>query len=529
MATQPVLKKEFILPAVGLLIIAAIILLFFFLPAKTPETNRIIEENLEGLPLATETTEANLADRELFELSAEKVVQTVDGKKFAGYAYNGQYPGPLLKVKQGSKVKVLFKNNLPEPTTVHWHGLRLENRFDGVPEITQEEVKPGQSFEYQLSFPDTGLYWYHPHVREDRQQEFGLYGTILVEPKENELNEMREEVLVLDDLLFEGDKVPAFEEKEANFAIMGRFGSVMLVNGKTDFRLDAKAGEPIRLYLLNAANVRPFRFAIEDIKLKVVGGDAGFFGTPFFADNVTLGPSERAIVEVFFEEVGGFTIQNNTPLGITPLGKVVVSPNEISLSAKESFEELQENVLSKEEIEKFKPFFGQDPDFEYELLIRWPVMDRMMQGMPHGGSMRGMHGSDDGIEWEDSMKEINEITTTEEITWIIRDALTKKENMDFFQTVKKGDIKKIRLHNLENSSHPMQHPVHLHGNRFLVVAVDGVPNEKLVWKDSVLVPTGKTVDLLVDFSNPGDWMIHCHIAEHLEAGMMSMVKVEENI
>lgn len=495
--------------------------LFLFQP-KEPLNN----QSLEGLPVAIQTSEVSLADGEVFELSAEPVVQTVEGKKFAGYAYNGQFPGPLIKVRQGSKIKILFKNNLPEPTTVHWHGLRLENRFDGVPKVTQEEVKPTRSFEYELSFPDAGLYWYHPHVREDRQQEFGLYGAILVEPMENRLKEMREEVLVLDDLFFEENKVPDFGEKETNFAIMGRFGNVLLVNGKTDFKLDAKAGEPIRLYLLNAANARPFRFAIQDTKLKIIGGDAGFFGNPFFADNVTIGPSERAIVEVFFEEVGSFAIQNSTPLGVGPLGKVVISPQEISLSAKESFETLQENALSKQEIEKFKPFFGQKPGFEYELFIRWPVMDRMMQGMQHG-QIRGMHGSDDGIEWEDSMKEINAITTTEEITWIIRDAVTKKENMDFFNTVKKGDVKKIRLTNLETSSHPMQHPIHLHGNRFLVVEVDGVPNEKLVWKDSVLVPTGKTVDLLVDFSNPGDWMIHCHIAEHLEAGMMSLIKVED--
>ncbi len=522
MAIQTILKKEFVLPSLALVIAIVLVSLFLFQPNK-PLNN----QSLEGLPLAAQTGEVSLADGKAFELSAEQVVQTVEGKKFAGYAYNGQFPGPLIKVKQDSKIKVLFKNNLPEPTTVHWHGLRLENRFDGVPEVTQKEVKPGESFEYELMFPDAGLFWYHPHVREDRQQEFGLYGTILVEPKGKILEEMREEVLVLDDLLFEETNVPEFGEKEANFAIMGRFGNVLLVNGKTDFRLDAKAGQPIRLYLLNAANARPFRFAIEDTKLKVIGGDAGFFGAPFFADNVTLGPSERAIVEVFFEEVGSFSVQNSTPLGTGSLGKVVVSPQEISLSAKEEFEALQENALSREEIEKFRPFFSQTPDFEYELLIRWPVMDRMMQGMQNGMPMRGMHGSDDGIEWEDSMKEINAITTTEEITWIIRDAVTKKENMDFFNTVKKGDVKKIRLKNLETSSHPMQHPIHLHGNRFLVTAIDGIPNEKLVWKDSVLVPTGKTVDLLVDFSNPGDWMIHCHIAEHLEAGMMSLVKVDE--
>ncbi len=509
-----------------IIIVIAVVLIvsgFFFL--QLPTNKGPPNSELDSLSMAKEQKMVTLKNGDTFHLSAIKVVQNVGGKKFEGYAYNGQLPGPILKVEQSSKIKVIFKNELPEPTTVHWHGLRLENRFDGVPDITQPEVKPGDFFEYTLDFPDVGLFWYHPHVREDKQQELGLYGTILVEPKNSTNNMVRGEVIVLDDILIEGNGLPEFPEKETNFAVMGRFGNTILVNGKTEYRLDTNAGETLRLYLLNAANARPFKFGITNTKLKVVGSDAGFYTEPFFANSITIGPSERAIVDVFFEEAGDYFMLSGKPEE-EKIGMIHANPSVISLQTKEDYALLEENTPAKEEIGKFSPYFDKEPDFEYELLIRWPVMDKMLDRMGHSGSMTGH--AEDTIEWEDEMRPINEITTNSEITWIIRDAKTKEENMDFFRTAQKGDVKKIRIKNLGASSHPMQHPIHIHGNRFLVINENGQANKNLVWKDTALIPKGSTVDLLVDFSNPGDWMIHCHNAEHLSSGMMSMIKVIDN-
>lgn len=464
-----------------------------------------------------------ISDGNSFSLNASAVKQTLNGQSFTAYAYNQQIPGPLLKVKQGSQVTIHFTNQLPEPTTVHWHGLRLENRFDGVPDVTQKEVLPGESFDYKLDFPDAGLFWYHPHVREDKQQELGLYGTILVEPNETKPS-VRKEVIVLDDILLEEKGLPIFLDKETNFSVMGRYGNVYLVNGKTDYQLKIKVGERIQLFLLNASNARPIKFGINNAQIKVIGSDVGFYEKPFFADSITLSPSERAIVEILFEKTGEFSLLNKKP-NEEKMGTILVEPGSISTDDKQSFEKIEENRTTKSEVQPLRNYFDREPDFDYELLIRWPVMDRMMERMGHDGGMMGNTGTDD-IEWEDEMRPINEITTSEEVTWIIRNAKTKKENMSFYQTVKKGDVKKIRLTNLETSSHPMQHPIHLHGNRFLVVSQDGKRNDNLVWKDTVTVPRGSTVDLLVEFSNPGDWMIHCHNAEHLSSGMMSMIKVE---
>ena len=131
------------------------------------------------------------------------------------------------------------------------------------------------------------------------------------------------------------------------------------------------------------------------------------------------------------------------------------------------------------------------------------------------------------MEWEDDMFMMNSMSNSDNTKWVIRDAKTGKENDDLVYKVVVGDIKKIRIYNDPNSMHPMQHPMHLHGQRFLILSQDGVPNENLVWKDTVLVSKGSTVDILVDFSNPGQWLLHCHISEHMESGMMTSFSVSE--
>jgi FtsP/CotA-like multicopper oxidase with cupredoxin domain len=134
--------------------------------------------------------------------------------------------------------------------------------------------------------------------------------------------------------------------------------------------------------------------------------------------------------------------------------------------------------------------------------------------------------SGDGIEWEDTMPMMNQMSTDKSLTWILRDKATGQENDQIQYSFKKGDKVKIRLFNDPNSMHPMQHVIHFHGNRFVVLAVDGVKNTNPVWKDSVLVPTGAKVDILLDLSNSGTWMGHCHIPEHMGSGMMMKYKVD---
>ena len=163
-------------------------------------------------------------------------------------AFNGQHPGPLIKVRERSTIFVNFTNNSPYETAVHWHGIRLDNRFDGVPGVTQDPVLPGGSFRYQIYFPDAGIYWYHPHHREDIQQELGLYGNLFVESLDRDYYGPadRDEVLMLDDILLDEDGLVDFGDGSANYMLMGRFGNVPLVNGEPRYTLVAKDGEVVR-------------------------------------------------------------------------------------------------------------------------------------------------------------------------------------------------------------------------------------------------------------------------------------------
>jgi FtsP/CotA-like multicopper oxidase with cupredoxin domain len=159
---------------------------------------------------------------------------------------------------------------------VHWHGLRLENRYDGTHQ-TQRPAAVGEEFTVRVAFPVPGLYWYHPHVRQDYGQEMGLYGNVLVEPAGRDYwpPAHREVVLTLDDVLLEDGMVAPFDPAETTHSAMGRFGDVLLVRGEPDLSLEAQRGEVVRFHLTNTANTRVFRAALPGARMKLVGGDSG--------------------------------------------------------------------------------------------------------------------------------------------------------------------------------------------------------------------------------------------------------------
>jgi FtsP/CotA-like multicopper oxidase with cupredoxin domain len=200
---------------------------------------QMIDRSIVSLEAARTSSIVELANNSRFNLEAKIVAKQINGTAIRMYAYNGQIPGPRLKVKQGTTIYVNFTNNLDENTTLHSHGLRLKNQFDGVPDVTQDPIKPGESFVYQLEFPDEGIYWYHPHIREDVQQDLGMYGLIEVEPTDQSYYNLvdTEEYLVLDDILLLENNIYPYYKNFTNFALMGRYGNVMLVNGETNYSL----------------------------------------------------------------------------------------------------------------------------------------------------------------------------------------------------------------------------------------------------------------------------------------------------
>ena len=487
------------------------------------------------LPLARPRDVLRLADGDEVTLEAGLVRRRIHARDHVMYGFNGQYPGPLLHVPEAATVTIHFTNSIAWPTTIHWHGLRLDNASDGVPGITQDPVEPGETFRYEVHFKDPGIYWYHPHHREDVLKDLGLYGNMLVESLHPDYYGPadREEFLMVDDFLMAGDDPMPFGEERSTHAFMGRFGDLMLVNGEPDYELDVTAGEVVRLYLTNVSNTRTFNlsFAGGAARMKVVGTDIGAFEREEWVESIVLSPAERYIAHVRFDEPGDFRLVNRVQ-GIDHLGGAffaetdtlgvvrVAASDEHPTPAAPAFDTLRTNLHAAREIALYRHRFDDPIDHELTFTLETSgipfIVDRLMRF-----DSAYFHP----VEWSGTMPMMNWNSTSQEVRWIIREPATGNENMDIAWDFEVGDVVKIRLHNERRSFHAMQHPFHIHGQRFLVLARNGVPNENLAWKDTVLLPTGTTTDILLEITNPGRWMAHCHISEHLESGMRMLFEV----
>ena len=527
-----------------------------------------------GLPAARPPEWLELDDADAIDLRIGPVAKQLGESTVRMLAYNGSVPGPVLHVQQGSTLVVNVVNEGDLEATVHWHGLRLDNRFDGTHE-TQAPMPIGGRFTYRVEFPDPGVYRYHPHIREDYGQEMGLYGNIVVAPADPDYwaPVHREVALVLDDILIEDGRIAPFSATEPNYVAMGRFGNVLLLNGEPDASLDARQGEVVRLYLTNTANTRVFNVGIPGARMKRVGGDSGRYEREEFVEGLILAPSERVVVDVLFEETGKLALEHRTPDRTYPLATIRVADEEAEPSLKHAFEELRANadllaeraeIMSRLEAEPEKTlaFVAEmnmgEPELPPGATLAYacPMHPEVISaepgrcpkcGMTLLATVAGPIGHDEsphehhhdhytapnsrdvpgGIEWEDDMVDVNRMTTPANTRWKLIDRTTGAEGAVIDWRFRVGERVKIRLVNEMDSDHPMHHPFHIHGaGRFLILARDGIPEANLVWKDTVLVPTGQVVDLLLDVTNPGRWMAHCHIAEHHESGMMFSFTVD---
>jgi FtsP/CotA-like multicopper oxidase with cupredoxin domain len=290
-------------------------------------------------------------------------------------------------------------------------------------------------------------------------------------------------------------------------------------------------GEVVRFYLTNASNTRTFNLSFSGVRMKVVASDVGPYAREEWVESVVIGPAERYVVHVRFERPGRVALVNRVRgldhlygkffAEVDTLGIVEVGREREARDLSREFAALRTDSAAASEIERFR---GRAVRARREALVLTletkglpPVTQRLMQ-------LDSIYFSP--MEWSGTMPMMNWASTGGQVRWILRDPATGRENMDVAWRFRRGEPVRIRLLNQRESFHAMQHPIHLHGQRFLILSVNGVPNEHPVWKDTVLLPAGSAVDILLDPSNPGRWMLHCHISEHLSAGMMTRFDVD---
>lgn len=476
-------------------------------------------------------------DGDTLVLTAAPVKKVLKGVEVRMLGYNGTIPGPTIRVKQGSRLTVRVVNKTGLPGSLHSHGIRMANPFDGAPASAAAAIPDGGSYDYALTFPDAGLFWYHPHLRSDYAVEMGLYGNFIVEPADQSLWRPvdREQLLMVDDFFLDPDrKTSSFLKEDIDRTMMGRFGNLYLINGDTAFSISVKRKERVRFLVTNSCNARAVNLEFRDPdgavrKLKIIGSDNGPYEWYDTASSSLVSPSERKILDMHFDKAGTWRLVNHMLKGAYTvdstdgLGTITVLEDSAATGYGDAFLEDEGNAAAKASIDSVRSYA--DPAVApVKRLLLTGVMSmgaRKVSAQPEPISIEAK-----GVEWYDHMPEMNEISNPSNMKWVIRDEETGKENHGIQWTFQRGEKVKIRITNDAAATHPMPHPFHMHGQRFLVVGVNGRRNLNMGWKDTYLVGTNETVDILLDASNPGDWMAHCHIAEHHESMMMFHFKVE---
>ena len=410
-------------------------------------------------------------------------VTLAPGQSVDAWTYNGGVPGPLIRVRVGDRLIVHFVNNLPQPTTVHWHGVRLPIQMDGVPGISQPEVPPGGSFTYNFIVPDAGLFWYHPHVMSAAQVGFGLYGALLVEDPNEQVGVADELVLVLSDMSLRADGDLESPDAGGSIARMfGREGTHVLVNGRERSTLVARSGAPQRWRVVNVAKSRFFNLDLGGAIFRQIGGDGGLQEYAVENDTFVLAPGERADLIVTPQADPGAELVLRSVLYYRGFGTV---------EGRYPFDNLITMTMAG-----LPPYSGG----------RLPDTRRSIEPLPTSGAT--------AIDLEITLVQGNEdpeyrITGTH---------VTKDKSV-------KAQLGETQVWTVTNKS-AWSHPLHLHGFFFQVLDEHGAPVKPMAWKDTVNIPFDQTVRFVVRFDErAGSWMFHCHILDHAEGGLMGTVDV----
>ena len=451
--------------------------------------------------LPTSLKRAAAADSATVSLMAKPSKVSMVGANYPAtevWSYNGGVPGPEIRVPQGSRLRVEVANALGRETTVHWHGIRLPNAMDGVPYVTQDPIADKGKFVYEFDVPDAGTYWYHPHFSSSEQVGRGLYGPLIVEER-RPIQVDRDVVWVLDDWRLENDaQIAGGFGNFHDMAHNGRLGNTVTVNGRIPGPFKVQQGERIRLRLINTANARSFALDFGDHKPMVIAYD-GQPVTPHAAPDgvVVLGAAMRADLVIDMTGKPGeryavtdrFYARANYPLLDIAYADAPLRDRPLDAPM-----ELAANTMPEPKIEEAE-------------------RHRMVLG---GGMMGNMTGARMGGRFMD-MREMMHNGRA----WAINGITATGHMMEPLLTLQKGRSYVLMLDN-QTAWH---HPMHLHGHSFRVIRRNGKATQHNEWRDTVLLDPQEQVDIAFVADNPGDWMLHCHILEHQEGGMMGILRV----
>lgn len=385
--------------------------------------------------------------------------EVAPGLAVRGLGFNGQVPGPTIEAEVGDTIVVELANALSEPTTIHWHGLRIPASMDGT-ETVQRAVQPGERFEYRFVVPDAGTFWYHSHVNETEQLERGLYGALVVRGRDEPVFD-RERVVLLDDLkLDESGEIAPFGDPHEHHA--GREGEVRLVNGRQEPELEIAAGQVERWRVVNVANTRYVRLSIGGRPFALVGTDGGLLTHAVDATEILLSPGERVDLAV-----GPFERGQVLPIEALPYDRGKGESQRDRFATLLVGDPAASRAELPERLRRIEPLLVDGAE---------PTRTISMKALMHGG-----HG----------------------------------------QSAEPVRVGELQVWELENET-GQDHPFHLHGFFFQVVDEDGRVPDVLSWKDTINVPRkGRARIVWLPDDRPGGWMYHCHILEHHAMGMMA--------
>lgn len=427
-----------------------------------------------------------------YELAANKSKFNFNEKFKANlFLYNNANPGPLLKANVGDILKIDFKNNLDQPTSIHWHGIKNINKMDGVPYLTQDPVQPGETFSYEFPVNQSGTYWYHAHFESWKQVAKGLYGPLVVNDKTDDLIE-DDIVILADDWRL--NKNYQIDEKSfgslMDWSHAGRIGNWLTINGKKSPQYSIKENSIARLRFINASNARILKFGSSLKNNNIITID-GVAVKPMLVEDFTLAPGQRIdllINTVDLLKVDFFEISHTKQLKAFTL-KVTKADNKTK------------NITNIK--------------FKSNLIL--PKLDnaKTINIRMQGGAMGNLSKANlDGVE-----KDFRTLATEDKKLWAFNKEIGSYEYL--LATVKLNQVVILDVWNDTRWPHSM----HLHGNHFFVKSKEFKENNDYILRDTYLMQAGEKAKLIFVADNPGKWLFHCHMLEHAASGMVSYIDV----